>query len=286
MLCSERDRIATALLGFSSLKKHRGQMPTCDKFIIMACWMSASDPFLFLGATILSENGEVISVASIRAPAKSSNPTLHDENKVQPGYAKYKNKIQSWGKFIKNLTDEDNKRKKLNGDERNKLIEIDKFIKDILDFHPCTHAEISAIIDTAKVGVSIRNSTPYTTTFPCHLCAKDIINAGIDRVVYLEAYPKSKNKELYPNLIDFENNNLTSEKTSFEFYCGISPKRFLYAYSLENKAEKKEIPLLQFEIPKYYLAREDDVLSHFKSILEKKECKKTIHLCNLLHHKK
>jgi dCMP deaminase len=55
----------------------------------------------------------------------------------------------------------------------------------------CTglHAEQNAIIQAAKVGVSIDGSILYTTTFPCVTCAKMILNVGIREVVYEEGYP-------------------------------------------------------------------------------------------------
>lgn len=267
------------------------EYPTQDEFgMCLAYQASVRSNFpggRHVGAAIVSSQGEVISVASIRAPAKSSNPTRKDQNKVEPGYDKYYKKIDSWSDFIKSITTSNNKKDnkiKLNAAAKNNLSDINKFLKSILDFHPCTHAEISAIIDAAKLGVTVREAILYTTTFPCHLCAKDIINAGISRVVYLEAYPKSKNKELYPDLIDFDTNS-KSEKTPFEFYCGIGPKRFLYAYSLDNQTKNKVIPLLQFELPKYYREREKDVLLHFKRILSKNGCKKKKRLCELLHPK-
>lgn len=267
------------------------EYPTQDEFgMCLAYQASVRSNFpghRHVGAAIVSTEGEVISVASIRAPAKSSNPTRQDQNKIEPGYDKYYKKIDSWSDFIDSITtskEEKNNQIKLDATSTNTLADINKFIKSILDFHPCTHAEISAIIDAAKLGVSVREAILYTTTFPCHLCAKDIINAGISRVVYLEAYPKSKNKELYPDLIDFDINS-KSEKTPFEFYCGIAPKRFLYAYSLDNQAKNKIIPLLQFELPKYYYEREKDILVHFKRILSKGGCKKRKRLCELLHPK-
>lgn len=265
------------------------EYPTQDEFgMCLAYQASVRSNFpggRHVGAAIISNQGEVISVASIRAPAKSSNPTRQDQNKVEPGYDKYYKKIDSWSNFIKSLTSikkEKNNKIKLDAIAKKNLSDINKFLKSILDFHPCTHAEISAIIDAAKLGITVREAILYTTTFPCHLCAKDILNAGISRVVYLEAYPKSKNKELYPDLIDFDTNS-KSEKTPFEFYCGIGPKRFLYAYSLDNQAKNKIIPLLQFELPKYYLQREKDVLLHFKCILSKNGCRKKKRLCELLH---
>ena len=39
------------------------------------------------------------------------------------------------------------------------------------------------------VGIAIRDATLYTTYSPCLMCSKMIINAGIRRVVYNEAYP-------------------------------------------------------------------------------------------------
>ena len=51
------------------------------------------------------------------------------------------------------------------------------------------HAEQNAIIQAAKLGVSIEGSTLYCTHQPCVLCAKMIVNAGIVRVVYQEGYP-------------------------------------------------------------------------------------------------
>lgn len=51
------------------------------------------------------------------------------------------------------------------------------------------HAEQNAIIQAARLGVSIDGATLYCTHQPCSLCAKMIINAGIKRVVYENGYP-------------------------------------------------------------------------------------------------
>ncbi|HEY9075076.1 MAG TPA: cytidine/deoxycytidylate deaminase family protein [Anaerolineaceae bacterium] len=50
------------------------------------------------------------------------------------------------------------------------------------------HAETNAIIQAALHGVSTRGATCYVTHFPCINCAKVLINAGITRIVYSEAY--------------------------------------------------------------------------------------------------
>ncbi|HBE72978.1 MAG TPA: cytidine deaminase [candidate division Zixibacteria bacterium] len=51
------------------------------------------------------------------------------------------------------------------------------------------HAEQNAIIQAATFGVPMFGAAIYTTHFPCVLCAKMIINAGIVRICYREGYP-------------------------------------------------------------------------------------------------
>lgn len=51
------------------------------------------------------------------------------------------------------------------------------------------HAEQNAIIQAAKLGISIDGATLYCTHFPCTICARMIINAGISRIVYIHPYP-------------------------------------------------------------------------------------------------
>ena len=58
------------------------------------------------------------------------------------------------------------------------------------------HAEQNAIIQAAKHGVNIDGSTLYCTTAPCIICAKMLINAGINRIIYLEGYPDQLSSEM------------------------------------------------------------------------------------------
>jgi len=51
------------------------------------------------------------------------------------------------------------------------------------------HAEQNAIIQAAKLGISIDGGTIYVTNHHCFICAKMLINAGIKRIVYKEGYP-------------------------------------------------------------------------------------------------
>ena len=51
------------------------------------------------------------------------------------------------------------------------------------------HAEQNAIIQAATLGHSIEGASIYITHQPCVICAKMIINAGIDKIVVKEGYP-------------------------------------------------------------------------------------------------
>jgi dCMP deaminase len=53
----------------------------------------------------------------------------------------------------------------------------------------CSHAEENSITQAAYHGISLKDSTLYTTFAPCLICTKMIINAGIMEVVYNTEYP-------------------------------------------------------------------------------------------------
>ncbi len=67
------------------------------------------------------------------------------------------------------------------------------------------HAENNAITQCAVNGVSCKGGTLYVTASPCNMCIKQIINAGIVRIVAKEMYPDEMSKDmLKQSKIDFE----------------------------------------------------------------------------------
>lgn len=50
------------------------------------------------------------------------------------------------------------------------------------------HAEMNALLYCAKEGISVKGTTCYVTHFPCLNCTKALLQAGIKRIVYHEAY--------------------------------------------------------------------------------------------------
>lgn len=59
------------------------------------------------------------------------------------------------------------------------------------------HAEQNAIVQAAKLGLSLEGATLYCTHQPCSICTRLIINSGIKRVVYDEGYPDEFSLKLF-----------------------------------------------------------------------------------------
>ncbi|MGJ5092179.1 anti-phage dCTP deaminase [Bradyrhizobium oligotrophicum] len=98
-------------------------------------------------------------------------------------------------------------------------------IMDLLEFGRVIHAEMSAITDAARLGISLKSGTLFCTTFPCHICAKHIVASGVDKVVFLEPYPKSYARELHSDSIEIEGEEKAA-KVKFLPFLGISPLRY------------------------------------------------------------
>lgn len=58
------------------------------------------------------------------------------------------------------------------------------------------HAEQNAIIQAACYGISIKEASLYCTHLPCSICAKMIINAGINTIYYLSGYADALSEEM------------------------------------------------------------------------------------------
>lgn len=60
-----------------------------------------------------------------------------------------------------------------------------------LDICICVHAEANALLSAARAGTRTDGAVLYATHKPCFGCLKEAIQAGIDRVVYLNDYSAS-----------------------------------------------------------------------------------------------
>ena len=185
--------------------------PTKDEYgmyMASSAALRSTDLSRKVGAAIFTKGLEVITLGCNEVPKPSGGTYLQDDAKktgldgrdVAIGHdanAHFKRRIAA---------DAVGKISKLVGNEI-KDEDIDSFvdkhlygkdsaldsllIMDLTEFGRAVHAEMNALTDAARLGRATKGATLYCTTFPCHNCAKHIVASGIDRVVYIQPYPKS-----------------------------------------------------------------------------------------------
>lgn len=116
---------------------------------------------------------------------------------------------------------------------------IDARVRNLIEFGRVVHAEMHALSDAARLGRSVSGATMFCTTFPCHICARHIIAAGVEKVVFIEPYPKSLTKSLYEREI------VTDDKVGdlpnpveFRPFQGVSPVLYQRAFSYRTRKTK------------------------------------------------
>jgi len=118
-------------------------------------------------------------------------------------------------------------------------------VANLIEFGRIVHAEMAAITNAARLGLPLGGSTLYTTTFPCHDCAKHIIAAGITRVVFVDPYPKSLVGKLFEDSIFVDPDIQTENKVSFQHFTGVAPRAYqvLFEALIRKDALGKTIKL-------------------------------------------
>ena len=117
-------------------------------------------------------------------------------------------------------------------------------INDLTEFGRMVHAEMEALLSCARKGVSTKDTTLFSTTFPCHNCAKHIVAAGVKKVVFVEPYMKSQADKMHNDSITMSYADPIGgepQKKSegngpilveFEPFVGVGPRRFFDLFSM------------------------------------------------------
>jgi len=98
---------------------------------------------------------------------------------------------------------------------------------DVIEFGRAVHAEMAAITQAARYGVRLQDSRLFCTTFPCHICARHIVAAGIREVVFIEPYEKSRTSELFSDSISVEPAEPSPSRANFRAFVGVAPRRYM-----------------------------------------------------------
>ncbi|TQV88703.1 anti-phage dCTP deaminase [Aliikangiella coralliicola] len=112
--------------------------------------------------------------------------------------------------------------------------------KALIEYSRAIHAEMDAITSISRsTGSSTVGKILYCTTYPCHICARHIVAAGIERVVYIEPYEKSLALQLHGDSICHPENQTKDPKVLLENFEGVSPLRYKNFFGF-NKKRKDE----------------------------------------------
>lgn len=108
-------------------------------------------------------------------------------------------------------------------------------LKDLIEFSRAVHAEMDALVSAARNGgVAVQDCLLFTTTYPCHNCARHIVAAGISAVYFIEPYGKSLASELHSDSISHDSDSDNASRTrvgdakrvAFLHFEGVAPRRF------------------------------------------------------------
>ncbi len=120
---------------------------------------------------------------------------------------------------------------------------IDK-IKDgrvggLIEFSRAVHAEMLALLNAGRSGGErMQCGRIYVTTYPCHVCARHIIAAGIHEVHYIEPYRKSLAIKLHKDAIT--ESGTEPGKVRLIPFEGVSPSRYANFFKIGSFERKNE----------------------------------------------
>ncbi|HKH65370.1 MAG TPA: deaminase [Solirubrobacterales bacterium] len=237
------------------LFSHPFKTPTRDEYGLFAAEGASRQSAELgrqVGAAIATPKGDVVALGSNEVPKAGGgvyweNGKGNEDCGIKEGDGReFRNPVDTNDRMKREIAleivDELSKERFLTGAGESQapalLAALEKTrLGDLIEFGRAVHAEMAALMDAARRGVSVQGCTLYTTTFPCHNCARHIVAAGIMRVVYVAPYAKSQAKELHADAIDFAEANPRKEAVQFEPFVGVAPRRYLELFEAANRKE-------------------------------------------------
>jgi deoxycytidylate deaminase len=290
------------------------ETPTPDEhamFLAYASSLSSADLSRQIGAVVWKDHVGVVAVGCNDVPAAGGGhywPGPHDQRDHALGHdANERHKREIADEVTRRVVAllQDAKRSKtpmtLSDDQRSLIKEAceSSRLLDITEFGRAVHAEMDAVLSCSRAGIDVLGTTLFSTTFPCHNCAKHIVASGIRRVVYIEPYQKSQAFDLHDDAItpydpgdlapqgtDRDDDCERSRKVVFEPFMGIGPRRFFDLFSMklsngypmkrkQRPAGTKEKWTISSDIivrvpmsPTSYLDREAQLAQHVTTLME------------------
>ncbi|MBZ0185987.1 MAG: hypothetical protein K8F91_06995 [Candidatus Obscuribacterales bacterium] len=275
-------------------------------FFARAAALRSADLGRQVGAVIISEEGDVLSIGTNEVPKALGGQYWEGDN---PDKRDFKLRFDSNDKMKKTLIGdvasqlsskihetireivELSEQSKLSSEDIDTLIakaasqaELTKSIEksqivNLIAYFRAMHGEMAALIGAARRGISVRGATLVCTTFPCHECARHIVAAGIKKVLYIEPYPKSLTVELYRDSVVVDSPQSNDTFVHFVPFVGVAPRQFMQLFDASRIERKDDGEVVDWdasmakprrsESPQAYVFKEKKRL-HFLEVYDKK----------------
>ncbi len=238
---------------------NRFETPDRDEhgmYMARAAALRSADLNRQVGAAILTKDGEIISVGCNDVPKAGGDLYWPNDsgdardfkigidssaNQRQLMLAEMLSKMQKDGLLEENIKSKDIKSlvdSLITGDKAAVL--KGAAVMNLLEFGRSVHAEMAALMTAARRGLLVKGATLFCTTFPCHMCARHIVASGIDRVVYVEPYPKSRARQLHKDSISVDPVTHSTTHVNFEPFTGVAPRQYMEIFEAGDLRKAKD----------------------------------------------
>lgn len=236
---------------------HPFSTPTRAEYVMFhaqAAALRSSEPGRQVGAAIADADGNIVAVGSNEVPKAGGGLAWCDD---RPDYREHTHQVDTSDAYKLKLLEEvlqslrdagwlnqkycsaspwDLVQQAIGGEKpplSKKLL-----VRNVIEYGRAVHAEMAAIDDAARRGVAAAGCTMYVTTYPCHLCARHIIAAGIRDVRYIEPYPRSLAADFYPDsIVDEPFGTAEPQKAGFSPFLGIAPSQYLRLFKAPKRKD-------------------------------------------------
>lgn len=195
-----------------------------------------------VGAVITNVYGDIIATGMNEVPRVGGGVFVKDPGNYILGYDpndRYKNYVlhDLLSKFVDLGIINDPKIDIDKFIDQNKKTLKNTYLMNIIEYVREVHAEMTALASVARNLTQMKDCTLYSTTFPCHICTKHIISSGIQKVVYIEPYPKSLAGELYTEFITVDESHTRNDTVLFTSFVGVAPRCYMKIFEISERKD-------------------------------------------------
>ena len=191
-----------------------------------------------VGAALVSKEGDLLGLGANDAPRRGGGLYWPNEDDDRDCARRQDANSIELREMLRTIVDQVQEKGLLRDEETagDQLLEVlrEGPLRALTEYGRAVHAEMDALLSACRTGISTRGATIYVTTYPCHNCARHLIAAGVERIVFVEPYPKSKALRLHgKDLVEVDRSKSEDEdRVLIEPYLGVGARRYLDYFSM------------------------------------------------------